>query len=107
MRRGGPCAVKSVLGSRIRTNDDPTIEEAGICGGRKQAPAHFVERHQLSVAAYDLFVKETESGPLMAAQQERLGSFQMGRRLYPDFQITGTGVANLTHVAGESFFRGH
>ena len=51
MRRGGPCAVKSSPGSRIRTNNDPRIEEVEIRGGRKLALSHFVGRYQLISAA--------------------------------------------------------
>jgi hypothetical protein len=36
---------------------------------------------------------------LIAAQEEWLGSLQIGWRLYPDFQVAGSRMANLTYVA--------
>ena len=44
---------------------------------------------------------------MIAAHQERLGAFQIGRGLYPDFQIPGAGVADLTHVPREPLFQGN
>jgi hypothetical protein len=39
---------------------------------------------------------------LIAAKQKRLGAFQIGGGLYPDFQIPGSGVAKLTDITPNS-----
>ncbi len=44
---------------------------------------------------------------MIAAEQERLGAFQISGCLYPDFQIPGSGVAELTDIARESLFQRH
>src|SRR5450759_4994187 len=56
------------------------------------------------MATDTLHCSPARSGSLVAANQERLVSYQIGRTLYPYLQIPGSVVADLAHVARESFF---